>query len=98
MTGNGDDSKPWTDPDDAPELTDAWFRNAVRFDGGESVEEVATQVQAKRRVGRPKATRPKISTTLRLDADIVEHFRAGGPGWQTRLNDALRRAIDPSVG
>jgi uncharacterized protein (DUF4415 family) len=29
---------------------------------------------------------------LRIDADVVEHFRATGPGWQTRINDTLRRA------
>jgi uncharacterized protein (DUF4415 family) len=27
-----------------------------------------------------------------IDADVVEHFRATGPGWQTRINDTLRRA------
>ena len=45
--------------------------------------------------GRPKLGDPKVSTTIRLDADIVAHFRAGGDGWQTRINDALRAAIKP---
>ncbi|AXV14706.1 hypothetical protein CYG48_02675 [Neorhizobium sp. SOG26] len=40
--------------------------------------------------GRPKSEAPKISTTIRLDADILERFRADGPGWQSRINDALR--------
>jgi uncharacterized protein (DUF4415 family) len=30
--------------------------------------------------------------TLRLDAKVLEHFREGGPGWQTRINEALRKA------
>ena len=30
--------------------------------------------------------------TLRIDADVVEYFRKTGPGWQTRINDTLRRA------
>ena len=30
---------------------------------------------------------------IRLDADIAEHFRASGPGWQTRLNATLREAL-----
>jgi uncharacterized protein (DUF4415 family) len=30
--------------------------------------------------------------TLRIDQDVLEHFRAGGPGWQDRINDALRKA------
>ena len=42
--------------------------------------------------GRPPADRPKLSTTIRLDADVVAHFRAEGPGWQTRINLALRKA------
>ncbi|TCV71380.1 BrnA antitoxin family protein [Neorhizobium sp. S3-V5DH] len=40
--------------------------------------------------GRPKSDQTKISTTIRLDADILERFRAGGPGWQSRINEALR--------
>jgi uncharacterized protein (DUF4415 family) len=35
---------------------------------------------------------PKEAVKLRLDADVVASFRAGGAGWQTRMNDALRRA------
>lgn len=35
----------------------------------------------------------KEQITLRLDAVILDHFRSGGPGWQTRLNDALRGLI-----
>jgi len=31
--------------------------------------------------------------TLRLDKDVLERFRAGGPGWQTRVNDVLRMAV-----
>jgi BrnA antitoxin of type II toxin-antitoxin system len=30
----------------------------------------------------------------RLDPDVVEHFRATGPGRQTRINDTLRRAVN----
>jgi uncharacterized protein (DUF4415 family) len=35
----------------------------------------------------------KVSATIRLDEDGVRHFRAEGPGWQTRVNAALRKAI-----
>lgn len=90
MTKNGSDAKPWVDPDDAPELTDEWFAKAVRFKGGEPVENVITQVQTKARGGRPKSPNPKQAITLRLDPDVLDHFRALGPGWQTRINDALR--------
>jgi uncharacterized protein (DUF4415 family) len=48
---------------------------------------------AKRARGRPKLARPKAHITLRLDADVVDAFKADGPGWQTRINDALSRAV-----
>jgi uncharacterized protein (DUF4415 family) len=42
--------------------------------------------------GRPKLERTKVSTTLRLDPDVVARFKADGPGWQGRMNAALRKA------
>ena len=45
-----------------------------------------------RRRGRPPLEHPKEAVKLRLDADVLNHFRSAGPGWQTRINDALRRA------
>lgn len=42
--------------------------------------------------GRPRIPNPKQSVTIRLDADIVERFRATGPGWQSRINDTLKKA------
>lgn len=43
--------------------------------------------------GRPKKAHPKVPTTIRLDADIVAAFRADGPGWQARINHALREWV-----
>jgi uncharacterized protein (DUF4415 family) len=45
-----------------------------------------------RKRGRPFAETTKEKVSLRLDPDVLAHFRATGPGWQTRLNDALRKA------
>ena len=46
------------------------------------------------RAGRPpQGERAKRQVTLRLDPDIVERFRATGPGWQSRINEALRKAV-----
>lgn len=39
--------------------------------------------------GRPKADATKEHVNLRLDAEVLEQFRASGPGWQTRMNAAL---------
>lgn len=41
-------------------------------------------------VGRPRSSLPKMQITVRYDADIIRAFKAGGPGWQTRMNQALR--------
>ncbi len=34
----------------------------------------------------------KELVSLRIDQDVLEHFQGGGPGWQERINDALRKA------
>ena len=35
----------------------------------------------------------KEQVTLRIAQDVLEHFREGGPGWQDRINEALRKAM-----
>ena len=40
--------------------------------------------------GRPRSPEAKNHVNIRLDADILETFRATGPGWQTRINKVLR--------
>jgi uncharacterized protein (DUF4415 family) len=71
------------DPDDAPELTDDYFERADVYVGETLV-----------RRGRPKSERPKQAVKLRLSPTVVEHFRASGAGWQTRINDALLKAVE----
>lgn len=80
----------WTDPDDAPEWTDdAFARAAVHH--GDSLIQPAHGTLARR--GRPKLESPKRQVTLRLDQDVVDGFRETGPGWQGRINEALRKAL-----
>jgi len=55
--------------------------------------EYAAAMDTKRSRGRPPIDNPKIPTTIRLDADVMEAFRAGGQGWQTRINAVLREAV-----
>ncbi|MCO5071116.1 MAG: BrnA antitoxin family protein [Rhizobiaceae bacterium] len=43
--------------------------------------------------GRPKSENPKEAVKLRIDADVLARFREGGRGWQTRMNEALRKAV-----
>lgn len=47
----------------------------------------------KRRRGRPRLENPKQAVSLRLEPDVLEKFRATGPGWQRRMNDVLKAAI-----
>jgi len=67
-----------SDEDDAPDLSTPEWR--ARFDA----------VPVRR--GRPPLDSPKVSTTIRLDADVLEKFRATGPGWQSRINAILKAA------
>ena len=39
-----------------------------------------------------QAAPTKKQVTLRLDPDVLDKFRATGPGWQARINDALKAA------
>lgn len=52
-----------------------------------------TDVISRRKVGRPPLARPKRAIQLRLDADVLDRFKADGDGWQTRMNEALRKAV-----
>ena len=63
-------------------------------DFGVSAEAI-TQALAERRRrlgGRPRGS-DKEQVSLRLDKDILARFRADGPGWQTRINEALRKGM-----
>lgn len=54
---------------------------------------VEQALEARRqRAGRPVTGSGKQLVSLRIDRDILERFKAGGPGWQSRINDALRQA------
>ena len=70
------------DPDDAPPLDAAWFAEADLAVAGRTV-----------RRGRPPSTKAKHAISIRLDPDVLAHFRSGGPGWQGRINGALRRSM-----
>jgi uncharacterized protein (DUF4415 family) len=41
--------------------------------------------------GRPPSDNPKQAVSLRLDRDVIEYFKRKGPGWQSRMNEALRK-------
>jgi uncharacterized protein (DUF4415 family) len=45
--------------------------------------------------GRPRSTSPRQSISLRLPAEVVERWRATGPGWQTRMAERLAKTPMP---
>jgi uncharacterized protein (DUF4415 family) len=57
----------------------------------EVVPELAEIIRKRGERGPQKAP-TKQQVTLRLDREVVERFKAGGPGWQSRINSALRKA------
>ena len=50
-------------------------------------EEIAKEMLKPR--GRPPLEKPKERINIRLSHDVVDHFRAGGPGWQSRIDSVL---------
>jgi len=44
----------------------------------------------------PQKTPTKVLTTVRLDADVLAFFKAQGHGYQTRINDELRKVVKKS--
>jgi uncharacterized protein (DUF4415 family) len=78
-----------SDPD-APEATDEQLAQARPF--AEAFPALADKMR--RNVGgRPKADKTKVAVSIRLDSEVLEAFKAGGPGWQSRMNQALRKVV-----
>ena len=65
--------------DDAPDLS------------GDGRPEKFVKVAVRR--GRPPVAKAKVSTTIRLSPEVVNHFKLGGSGWQSRIDQALREWI-----
>lgn len=77
----------WDEVADSPELTDEQLQQ-----GRPLVQTRPTLVQALlRRRGTQRAP-TKALLSLRVDRDVLQAFRSSGPGWQVRMNEALRRA------
>jgi uncharacterized protein (DUF4415 family) len=67
--------------DEAPEITDAWIEEAELRRGERTV-----------RRGRPRVANPRRLLSLRLPPEVIESWKATGPGWQTRMADVLERS------
>lgn len=75
----------WIDPDEIPDLSTPEWQDVIRTKGVV-------------RRGRPRLENKKVLVTLRLDPDVIEHFKEGGEkNWQTRLNAALRQSVSKAT-
>ncbi|QEE47044.1 BrnA antitoxin family protein [Rhizobium sp. WL3] len=87
--GRGYTRADWDEVDDNPEMTEAEIAELRPF--REVFPDLAASID--RKLGRPKAENPKKAISLRLDQDVIDRFKATGDGWQSRMNEALRKAV-----
>ncbi len=66
--------------DEAPEIDEKWIVEADLFRGAKLV-----------RRGRPRLENPRVLLSLRLPQDVIESWKASGPGWQTRMAEVLEK-------
>ena len=80
--------------DDNPEWTKADFAAATKFPAGIRLKDLKpselARVLGKR---RPQKAPTKIPVSIRLSPEVISHFKAKGPGWQSRIDDALRKIV-----
>ena len=81
----------WVDPDDAPELTEESFKKGVWKIGDRVVSSQEGENELRKILarGRPVGSEKSI-TTIRLDDEVLNAFKASSKGWQTRINAALK--------
>ena len=75
--------------DDNPEWTEADFAKARP---PEEVLPPELLAQFKKTRGLQK-TPTKVAVSIRLSPDVISHFKSKGPGWQSRIDDALRKIV-----
>lgn len=71
-----------------PEWSEADFRKAVHLPG----VSLAKAVTAARKGRGPQKEPKKVAISIRLHPDIVKRFKAGGAGWQSRIEEVLKKA------
>ena len=76
--------------DDNPDWTEADFAKAR---GPETLSAAELAAFPRTRVRSVQKAPTKRPISLRVDADVLDSYRATGPGWQGRMNEALRKAM-----
>jgi uncharacterized protein (DUF4415 family) len=68
--------------------------HVVKKDEYEELPELTEDMLARAKVnkgGRPVSPNPRKLLSLRLPADVIERWKATGPGWQTRMAERLNK-------
>ena len=80
--------------DDNPEWTKADFAAATKFPGGVRLKDLKPSTLARVQGTRGAQKAPtNIPVSIRLSPEVVNHFKKKGPGWQSRIDNALRKIV-----
>lgn len=85
--GRGYSKEDWDQVSDNPDWTEEDLRKARSF------TEVFPELAAAIRKRGPQKSPTKQLVSIRLSPEVVTHFKAGGPGWQSRIDATLKKAV-----
>jgi uncharacterized protein (DUF4415 family) len=77
--------------DDNPEWTEEDFAKATHFKGGIKATDLTPEILARVARRGPQKSPIKVAVSIRLSPEVISHFKAKGPGWQSRIDAALRK-------
>lgn len=66
-------------------------RTTTSRDAAEAAFKAATAKPAELAPKKPSIPGAKEQISLRIDKEVLEYFQEGGPGWQDRINEALKK-------
>lgn len=68
-------------------------RPVSAMDAAEALFQPKKKIPALPAIERPALPNVKELVSIKIDSDVVAYFQEGGVGWQERMNDALRAAM-----
>ena len=77
--------------DDNPEWTEEDFAMATRFDPPIKAKDLTPEILARVARRGPQKEPTKVAVSIRLSPEVISYFKAKGPGWQSRIDEALRK-------